>query len=649
MRSGSSLLLIISLYFVVFPSYIMSAELFVSPNGKGELCSKAFPCSIETAIYKAKTNQEKDIINILPGVYEIISPIIYNPEGTVADASITIQGTDIKKKPILRGSDAGTCILKIDTTGYPSKNSPDDSNITVEIKGLIFENGKCNNGGAININSVKAKISISECMFRDNSADQYGGGIYIEGGSEISIFNNIIYNNSALEGGGIYIEESNQIYIEESNQSFSMYIYNNTIYNNNATQGNGGGVYIKNSLYLSHMYIFNNVIYDNISNIKEGEDLYIIANAQGFNIINNNFSANAKTRNVDGNGKIVYTVKSEDVYVKALYSVLLMENNTKYPPSFINPSKGNFKLACGSRLVDAGTSGSWMKANTDFFGEIRIDGANIDIGADEVNLVGSVYTESESINFGDVDVTLDKEINGKNLIEFKIYNDGCVDLEITKIELTDNKENVFKIKEENCTSKKVKPGGNDFCTINIFFKPILDTKYGTKLVLHFNNPYESPKTLNITGQGTVPPNLKKPIIIADPNAHDFGSLYLGQYKKVKITVKNAGYEKTSRIESVSLDNAEDFSIVYDSCKYAIIQPLKTCEVEIGFNPKSAGVKSTRLIFNGEITVANLYGLALERKKGNCSSTHGLTNYLSLLFIYILLVKNLKKLMRNLNL
>ncbi len=629
---------IVLLYLTIFPLHAICAELYVSPKGKGILCSEDIPCSLNEAIYKAGENQEQDIIKVLPGLYEIEKPIVYDPKGEIENASLIIESTDIKNKPVLKGWDLGTCILEINTLNVPNSNSPNDEGLTVVIKGLIFENGNCYNGGAISAKLNKAVLIIRENMFRNNKANNYGGAIYINGGAEVHIFNNIIYNNTAEKaGGGIYIEGSS------STATSKLYMYNNTIYGNeaqnNLNNGKGGGAYITNVSAQSYIYLFNNIFYGNIAGINEGEDLYIIANGKEFNIANNNFSPNAQTSNIDNDGNLIYTVSSEDVFVKATGNVLLMESNTIYPPFFVNPSIENFRLACGSKLVDSGTLGNWMNASTDFFSETRVEGTSIDIGADEVNFVGSVYTESKNINFGDVDVTIEEKIKGRNLIELKVYNDGCIDLEINKLELKNNKDNIFKIESEDCTDKRVEPGSLNFCTIRLLFKPILDKEYKANLYIHFNNPYESPKIFNISGRGSVPPHLKKPIVIADPNMYDFGSIHIGEHKKVKIIVKNTGYESTQRIDSVSLDNAKDFSIVFDSCKYAIIKPLNQCEIEIAFNPKSSGVKSTKLVFNGEIPVANFYGLALERKKGNCSLTTELW-YLSLLVISILLRRKL---------
>jgi parallel beta-helix repeat protein len=80
----------------------------------------------------------------------------------------------------------------------------------------------------------------------DSITDNSGGGISFYSCNGVSICNNIISGNSAMDGGGIRI-----VNIDSE-------IINNTIVNNTAS-GSGGGLYT----YNSNPRVFNNILWDN--------------------------------------------------------------------------------------------------------------------------------------------------------------------------------------------------------------------------------------------------------------------------------------------------------------------------------------------------------------------------------------------------
>lgn len=101
-------------------------------------------------------------------------------------------------------------------------------------------------GGAIY--SGSKELNITYCHFYNNSASEDGGALYLENdGKPIDFFNNVVANNTAVNGGGIWIENYD-----------GTGIYNNTFADNSAT--NGGGFYFSGD---SDPVLQNNIIWSN--------------------------------------------------------------------------------------------------------------------------------------------------------------------------------------------------------------------------------------------------------------------------------------------------------------------------------------------------------------------------------------------------
>ncbi|MBP7937731.1 MAG: SUMF1/EgtB/PvdO family nonheme iron enzyme [Phycisphaerae bacterium] len=223
----------------------------------------------------------------------------------------------------------------------------------------------------------------------------HGGGIYCYWSSSPTISNNTITGNTAIHGGGICCSSS------------SPTISNNTITGNTATGGNycyGGGIYC----IVSSATILNNTITGNSAS-KDGGGMYTSSSSP--TISNNTIAGNVAVN--DGGGICCSSSSpaiSNNVVAfnsSGLYNVggtPTLRNNCVYNPDGTNYSGlgvgtgdisvdpqllaadyGEVHLKAGSPCIDTGLDSVVQPAWVDMDGQPRIQGAHVDIGADEFN------------------------------------------------------------------------------------------------------------------------------------------------------------------------------------------------------------------------------------------------------------------------
>ena len=94
----------------------------------------------------------------------------------------------------------------------------------------IIKNNKAGKGGGIYLDRYAA-INIDSCVISGNVASDCGGGIYVNEKSTINTFGVVITGNTANQGGGIYNYESN------------INVGGSTIISQNTAWWNGGAIY----------------------------------------------------------------------------------------------------------------------------------------------------------------------------------------------------------------------------------------------------------------------------------------------------------------------------------------------------------------------------------------------------------------------
>lgn len=320
------------------------------------------------------------------------------------DANTVLQGFTIQNGNAQNGHGGGIWCYASPTF---ERNIVRDNHAFYKGGGMYFYSNKCsplvtdnwimNNssdfGGAIFCDTA-SKVTLKNNRITDNYASFAGGGIccgaYV---GQTWIINNEIIGNFAWTGGGFASEHLGN-YVK---------IYGNFICGNYAS-GRGGGILI--------MYgdpnIINNSIVNNRSitgsgiSIETGASPQIINNAVAFNYLGHGiYCSGSQPYQIDVAGNDVYDNELGN-YGGILSDQTGKNGNISIEPNFVNigywqdPNTpddlsddifiaGNFHLLPVSACIDAADSNYLpTQLQTDIDGEERIFGQTLDIGADEV-------------------------------------------------------------------------------------------------------------------------------------------------------------------------------------------------------------------------------------------------------------------------
>ncbi len=216
------------------------------------------------------------------------------------------------------------------------------------LDGFTIENGNSvgRPGGGIFIR--EASPTITNCIIKNNRSDSNGGGIYASsdytGNDPVIISNTVIDNNTAdtSHGGGIY------------SYKVDLDIINSRVSNNSAN--NGGGIWIglgvNPNYQAEYMHLINCTIADNSA--ADGGGIYI-SNLSGWDL--NSYIANSilwgNTADSGGNQIVIndsVTVLFSDIEGGWSGSG---SNNIDADPKFIGG--GDYHLADDSPCIDSGT------------------------------------------------------------------------------------------------------------------------------------------------------------------------------------------------------------------------------------------------------------------------------------------------------
>ncbi|PIE48689.1 MAG: hypothetical protein CSA39_06400 [Flavobacteriales bacterium] len=224
-------------------------------------------------------------------------------------------------------------------------------------------------------------------------------GIYIDGGKNVSVLNNTVYNN----GYGIEVGCENK-----GKQTAAITVRNNVIYNNEIAGLAIGGFDLKKTGIVTNSTFYNNTLYKN-TNGKKGISEILLTAAEDCKLFNNVVFTDDKSNAVisvypnknialdfnayysqSGEGNLKFTW--EDNYYEN-FRFYKQASGQDYNSIIGNPQfrseegdKFNFSLKPNSMLIDSGNPNHTILENEkDFKNMPRKTDGRIDIGAFEYN------------------------------------------------------------------------------------------------------------------------------------------------------------------------------------------------------------------------------------------------------------------------
>jgi hypothetical protein len=268
--------------------------------------------------------------------------------------------------------------------------------------------------GGVIYNNNGCSTVLMNCNINNNTASSSGGAVYLSNYSVCTMYNTLVYKNAAIYGGGVY----------NTDNSYTNCI-NSTFWGNNAST-KGGAFYCSVSPDNMFMKLYNTIIYGNTSptNPNWFKEYFTTSNIHVRNSIIQGSGGSAAWNTFYGTND---------------------GNNMDVNPQFTSTTQDqeNFTLLASSPGIDASynqqlnlpnTNNSWTANDTDVYGNSRLVGNGVDLGAVEkgqslsiieVNPKVSFYSNNGILYFDDLSVVINKtitvyDLNGKAVYSTKL-------------------------------------------------------------------------------------------------------------------------------------------------------------------------------------------------------------------------------------
>ncbi|MCB9811053.1 MAG: right-handed parallel beta-helix repeat-containing protein [Candidatus Nomurabacteria bacterium] len=252
---------------------LSSGTIFAAPNGSGTACTEVIPCTIQTAIDKARAG---DVVFLFGGTYQVSKNIDFNNQGTAANP--VIYESYPGEKAVFDGStspQSSWAQMRISGNfiyirGMVIREMPKKGLEVLGADNLIEGMEVYNNTlSGIQIQAgdgagttVASRNIIRNNIVRDNSAAGLFEAVYNDGGNTDGIAISYGYDNR-IENNLVYRNSDDGI---DTWRGVRSYVGYNISYSNGIAKGEGNGVKAGGSSPSKDTVVERNLVYSNKSN-----------------------------------------------------------------------------------------------------------------------------------------------------------------------------------------------------------------------------------------------------------------------------------------------------------------------------------------------------------------------------------------------
>ena len=477
---------------------------------------------------------------------------------------------------------------------------------------IIQNNTSCGNGSGIAVEFGSPRIQGNTIQYNTTSgcSGGSGAGIWIGGAASAQIIGNVIANNSlgSGDGGGIalfaagtptirnnIIKGNTATGLSPATQGGGIWIVNqsdalivqNLIYNN--TAGQGGGIYFGVPSGDRGPILVNNTIIGG-SGGSQGSAVY----ADGFDnqvrFFNNLLIGLSGQNAVDCDGTYIQqppTFTNNDAYspngtglTGTCAGQANQNGNISVDPQFVNASTEDFHLQSISPAVDAGDNAAISVPLTDYAGNPRIlDGNNDCLSTVDMGVYELVQTANASLSPSALSFPSQVIGSSSSAQSVTLTNTGATCFQFSQVQIAGDFSQA-----NNCAAAGV-PGGSS-CMYSVTFTPTASgSRAGTLTVAGSDGVTKKGLTVSLSGFGLTPPSVS-----LSPATLSFAPQPVGTTSAAQtITLTNRG---NAALAISGINVTGPFSQT-SNCPSSLAGGA-ACTISIAFTPTASGTQSGTL-------------------------------------------------------